>query len=72
MKAGVNAHLDVEVFLEQGLMPRIVQLLNYGDPAMRVSALWAVKNLVHRSTAEITRNVMDHLGWRSLARCSPV
>lgn len=56
-----------QIFLDQGLMPRLVQLLQHsGDPTLRLSALWAVKNLLRKTSPETKRDVMSHLGWRGL------
>lgn len=53
-----------QIYLSQGLMPRLVQLLDpAGDPNLRLSALWAVKNLLRKSSVETKRDVMGALGW---------
>jgi hypothetical protein len=66
------------IYLEQGLMPRLVQLLLHsGDSAIRMNALWAIKNLLYKSSTETKRDVMRELGWTrvfeyvstSLSRC---
>ncbi|RXW17757.1 hypothetical protein EST38_g8091 [Candolleomyces aberdarensis] len=52
------------IYLEQGLMPRLVQLLLHsGDSAIRMNALWAIKNLLYKSSTETKRDVMRELGW---------
>ncbi|KAJ2912220.1 hypothetical protein MD484_g8193, partial [Candolleomyces efflorescens] len=52
------------IYLEHGLMPRLVQLLlRSGDGAIRMNALWAIKNLLYKSSTETKRNVMRELGW---------
>jgi len=48
-------------------MPRLMQLLHSGDSALRLSALWAVKNLLRKTSSETKRDVMNHLGWQELA-----
>jgi armadillo repeat-containing protein 8 len=53
--------------LEQGLVPRLVRVLGMDDPALRVSALWAVKNLLRKTSSETKRDVMRCLGWGRLA-----
>jgi len=55
--------LGVEIYLEQGLMERLRELLSLGDPALKLGALWAVKNLLRKSTTETKRSVMRQLGW---------
>lgn len=56
-----------QIYLEQGLMPRLVQLLGSGDPTLRLSSLWAVKNLLRKTSTETKRDVMSHLGWKNFA-----
>ncbi|KAJ2935631.1 hypothetical protein H1R20_g1464, partial [Candolleomyces eurysporus] len=52
------------IYLEQGLMPRLVHLLLHsGDSAIRMNALWAIKNLLFKSSTETKRDVMRELGW---------
>ncbi|KAJ7590838.1 ARM repeat-containing protein [Mycena floridula] len=55
------------IYLEQGLMPRLVQLLGNGDSTLRLSALWAVKNLLRKTSLETKREVMEQLGWTRLS-----
>jgi len=51
-------------------MPRLVYLINEsGDPALRLNALWAVKNLVRKTSTETKRDLMSHLGWHDLLGC---
>ncbi|KAF8163814.1 armadillo-type protein [Crassisporium funariophilum] len=55
------------IFLEEKLMPRLVEILKESDdPSLRLSALWAVKNLVRKTSTETKRDVMSHLGWGQL------
>lgn len=49
-------------------MPRLVQVLGMGEPTLKVSALWAVKNLLGKSSAETKKDVMRTLGWDRLTR----
>jgi len=45
-------------------MPRLVYILRRsGDSALRLNALWAVKNLVRRTSLETKRDIMACLGW---------
>jgi hypothetical protein len=48
-------------------MPRLVKLLSGGDATLRLSALWAVKNLLSKTSGETKRDVMQCLGWGRLA-----
>ena len=56
-----------KTYLEQGLMPRLVQLLGSSDSTLRLNALWAIKNLVRKTTLETKRDVMRQLGWAQLS-----
>lgn len=58
-----STDLCVKIYLEQGLMERLRELLPLGDPALKLGALWAVKNLLRKSTTETKRSVMRQLGW---------
>ena len=45
-------------------MPRLISILKEsGDPSLRLSALWAVKNVLRKTSTETKRDVMSHLGW---------
>lgn len=55
------------MFLEQDLVPRLLRVLGMDDPALRISALWAIKNLLRRTPSETKRDVMRSLGWRKVA-----
>ena len=45
-------------------MPRLVYILRRsGDSALRLNSLWAVKNLVRRTSLETKRDIMACLGW---------
>lgn len=50
-------------------MARLVQLLTTEDPDLRLSSLWAVKNLLNRTTLELKQEVMSQLGWGELSGC---
>lgn len=53
--------------LEQGLLLRLVDLLRSEDLGLRLNALWAFKNLLHKSSSELKSTVMDSIGWKNLA-----
>ncbi|KAF9545167.1 hypothetical protein CPC08DRAFT_823953 [Agrocybe pediades] len=56
------------IYLEEKLMPRLVFILKESDdPALRLNALWAVKNLVRKTSSETKRDIMSCLGWSELA-----
>lgn len=50
-------------YLEQGLLKRLVAVLNSGDLTLKVNALWAIKNLVRKTETETKRDVMREVGW---------
>ncbi|EDR07124.1 uncharacterized protein LACBIDRAFT_147635, partial [Laccaria bicolor S238N-H82] len=50
-------------YLEQGLLKRLVAVLNSGDRTLKVNALWAIKNLVRKTETETKRDVMREVGW---------
>ena len=48
-------------------MPRLVCIIKEsGDPSLRLSVLWAVKNELRKTSTETKRDVMRHLGWAHL------
>ncbi|CAK5284745.1 unnamed protein product [Mycena citricolor] len=55
------------IYLDQGLMPRLVKHIAGSEATLRLSALWAVKNLLSKSSGETKRDVMAQLGWPRLA-----
>jgi len=55
------------IYLEEKLMPRLIYIMKEsGDPSLRLSALWAVKNVLRKTSTETKRDVMSHLGWPHL------
>ncbi|KAI0723864.1 ARM repeat-containing protein [Cerioporus squamosus] len=52
--------------IEQGVITRLVQLLNTGDSALRLNALWAFKNLLYKATPDLKRQVMNRIGWQEV------
>ncbi|KAH9930763.1 ARM repeat-containing protein [Fomitopsis serialis] len=55
------------VLIDQGLLPRLVQLFHSGDSNLRLNALWAVKNLLYHASSDVKRRVMDAIGWHNFA-----
>ncbi|KAF5357363.1 hypothetical protein D9758_005905 [Tetrapyrgos nigripes] len=51
------------IYLDKGLMPRLVQLISGSDSSLRLNALWAIKNLVRKTSTETKKDVMRQLGW---------
>lgn len=68
----VSAHVNVsslaQTLIEQGAMERLVQLLNTGDPELRLNALWAFKNLLYKATPDLKRQVMSCIGWAEISK----
>ncbi|OJA13588.1 hypothetical protein AZE42_02727 [Rhizopogon vesiculosus] len=52
--------------LDEGLLPRLMQLLSSDDLGMRVSALWTIRNTLYSSKPSEKQTVMTHLGWPQL------
>jgi len=57
-----------QVMLEQGLISRLVDLTKSDDLGLRLNALWAFKNLLHKSSSAQKQTVMTALGWATLSR----
>ena len=58
---------NFQIYLEEKLMPRLIYIMKEsGDPSLRLSALWAVKNVLRKTSTETKRDVMSHLGWPHL------
>jgi len=55
------------VVMDQGLLPRLIQLLHSGESVLRVNALWTISNLLYHNSLEVKRKVMDIIGWHELA-----
>ncbi|KAJ8522891.1 hypothetical protein ONZ45_g602 [Pleurotus djamor] len=54
--------------LDRSVLPRLVQLLNSEDPNLRLSALWAFKNLVLKTSLSTKIEIMSHFGWATLVK----
>ncbi|KAJ7059726.1 ARM repeat-containing protein [Mycena amicta] len=55
-------------YLSDGLVPRLVKLVSGEDATLRLSSLWAMKNLLHKSSYETKRDIMQSFGWGRLVR----
>ncbi|TFL04249.1 armadillo-type protein [Pterulicium gracile] len=65
----VNEHSPLRaVCVEQGMLPRLVHLLDTGEPTLRLNALWALKNFVGKSTFGDKQEVVRHLTWERFSR----
>ena len=61
-----------QAVLEQGVIPRLVQLLSGDDKELKLNALWAFKNLLYKATADLKREVMSAIGWSEINRWEAV
>ncbi|KAG9308403.1 armadillo-type protein [Chiua virens] len=55
------------VMIADGLLPRLTKLFKIEDQGIRVNVLWALKNLICKSSLSTKRGVMTQLGWNHLA-----
>ncbi|KAI9574096.1 ARM repeat-containing protein [Boletus coccyginus] len=55
------------VMLSDGLLPRLMRLSRNEDQEIRMGALWALKNLLCKSSLATKQMVMTHLRWTHLA-----
>ncbi|KAJ6591282.1 hypothetical protein DFH09DRAFT_1420419, partial [Mycena vulgaris] len=46
------------IYLDLGIMLRLVQLLGGGDATLRLSTLWAVKNLLSKTSGKTKHDIM--------------
>ncbi|TFK23714.1 ARM repeat-containing protein [Coprinopsis marcescibilis] len=58
-------------FLAGGVMSRLMTFIRSTDDepyslSLKLNAMWAVKNLLYKSTSETKRDIMSHFGWRDL------
>jgi hypothetical protein len=53
--------------LDSGIIPLLVRLTNSSDLALKLNAIWAIKNLSYRATSELKALVMRDLEWSRLA-----
>lgn len=55
-----------KVMLADGLLPRLMRLSRTEDQEIRVGVLWALKNLLCKSSLATKQMVMTHVGWTHL------
>ena len=53
-------------FLKQSIASRLSRLLSSPSAELRLSALWALKNLVYKCAPETKRAIMADVGWTAL------
>ncbi|TDL27337.1 ARM repeat-containing protein [Rickenella mellea] len=52
--------------INKGLIPRLAELTSSPYHSLKLNALWAVKNLVHKCTPEDENTIMEGIGWERL------
>ena len=53
----ITYEFNFQIFLEKKLMPRLIYIMQEsGDPSLRLSALWAVKNVLRKTSMETKRD----------------
>lgn len=57
-----------QILMEKGLLPRLIQVLGAEDRTLRLSSLWAFKNLLLRTLLETKKTIMGYLKWSELTR----
>ncbi|KAF9030867.1 ARM repeat-containing protein [Hymenopellis radicata] len=55
------------VFIQRGLIPRLIQLVECGDPTLRLSAVWAIKNALSKSLYNDKKEVLALIGGARLS-----
>jgi len=55
------------VLLEKGVIPTIVKLLHSDDKALRLNAIWAIKNALFNAITGEKQLIMKEVGWEFLA-----
>jgi hypothetical protein len=56
------------VCVEQGLLSRLIELLDAPEDGLRLNSLWALKNFVGKSTLEDKKEVVRYLTWDRLSK----
>lgn len=56
-----------QIIIEKGGVTRLVQLILGGSAALRLNAIWALKNMLYQADLSLKRRVMDELGWNNLS-----
>jgi hypothetical protein len=57
----------LQELLKEPAFGRLAQLVRSPDPALRLNAFWAVKNLLWKASADVKRTVTARIGWAVLA-----
>ena len=57
------------MLLEQGAISTIVGLIHSEDKALRLNALWAIKNSLFNAILREKQMIIGELGWDFLAAC---
>ncbi|KAI8926600.1 armadillo-type protein [Entophlyctis helioformis] len=57
-----------KIVLDQGGVKRLVELIDTTERALRLNAVWALKNIIYQTDSPTKGIVMQQLGWQRLLR----
>jgi hypothetical protein len=49
-------------------MPRLIHLLGFDDVRLRLTSLWAIKNMLRKTSLETKRDMLNTLGPSELSQ----
>ncbi|PAV23692.1 ARM repeat-containing [Pyrrhoderma noxium] len=52
-----------KTILEQGILSRLIEFARSQEPHLKLSAIWAIKNILYKATTEEKKSIMKQLGW---------
>lgn len=55
-----------QALLEQGIIGRLVALLNHTEQGLALNALWTFKNLLYKCSFDLKQQVTQAIGWETL------
>ncbi|KAL5511605.1 hypothetical protein ACEPAH_4822 [Sanghuangporus vaninii] len=58
-----------QTIVERGAVSRIAELTRAPEDKLKISALWAVKNLLDKASSEDKLSIMKQVGWDHLRSC---
>ncbi|KAL5533100.1 hypothetical protein ACEPAF_4876 [Sanghuangporus sanghuang] len=58
-----------QTIVERGAVSRIAELTRASEDKLKVSALWAVKNLLDKASSKDKLSIMKQVGWDHLRSC---
>ena len=63
LKGGVIKIIRMKTILEQGILSRLIEFARSQEPHLKLSAIWAIKNILYKATTEEKKSIMKQLGW---------